>query len=306
MSMWKRSFVWCVSLLCLVWCVGAPGLVGCGDPPSSEVQAEVAQDASASEAPKEPTAPGPEPSEPPDTGSGSEPGKEGPEPRPGPEPGPGSEQGPEPQPEPQPEPGPEPRPEASLPEKPLTSGNCQQSDPKCPSGYICREDVSPAVCHQQCDPAQQNACAGGALCQVQNSGEGLCVQGKAAKRNEACDPQTICGFGLVCVFSGAGSTSGTCYTRCTLDTLQSCPSGEYCFLVHSRNGVCLKGTPGSLGEGADCNTTDQCQPGLVCFAPFGGGQSKCSALCDSQRPCPNQITCRQLKGAPTGSGACFQ
>ena len=208
-------------------------------------------------------------------------------------------------PEPTPEPAPEPTPERSAPDGPVVAGPCKEKQPKCAAGYVCRDDVKPAQCHRQCNPAQRGGCPSGHLCQVLSSGEGICVQGTEAKKGEKCNAQTICGFGLICVLSAAGSTAGTCYQRCTLDTLSGCPSSEYCFLVHSRNGVCLPGPAGSKPEGADCKRSNECTPGMVCFTPLNQ-KSRCAKLCDKAHSCTAPLRCRALKDAPADAGACIQ
>lgn len=231
---------------------------------------------------------------------GPEPGKE-----PGPEPGKeaGMDAGPEPGPEAGPEAGPEPAQEAGIPDGPVTQGPCQQSKPKCPTGYLCRDDVSPTQCHRVCDPNTANTCPSGALCLVLLSGEGLCVNGTPVKKGQACDNNKICEPGLICLRSSSSSPNGTCETRCTLKTQNVCPSGTFCLLVHSQNGVCIKGSPGTKAAGDACKVTTECAAGLVCFTPTQKSP-RCSTLCDKQNPCSQGQRCAPLQNAPQGAGAC--
>lgn len=216
-----------------------------------------------------------------------------------------SERGTEPQTEPVPdaqqkeafaEPTPE-RPQP--PEKGLTQGACQAKSPRCAPDYQCRDDVKPALCHLRCD-LDNPTCPGNTLCLALSTGEGICVQGTPAKETEACDTQRICGTGLVCVLTNP--PKGTCYRRCTLKQPQ-CKADEYCFLVHSKNGVCLKGSYGPKKAGEACKRTPECAKGLLCFAPFQQSL-RCAALCDADHPCPRGERCAPLKDAPKGAGAC--
>ncbi|TNE49071.1 MAG: hypothetical protein EP343_14485 [Deltaproteobacteria bacterium] len=249
------------------------------------------------------TEPGPEPSTGPEPGAepGAEPATN--EPTSQPEPGPEPSQEPTVQPEAGPEPGPEPTQEASNPDGPVIQGPCQSSKPKCPNGYLCRDDVSPTQCHRVCDPDQTNSCPGGALCLVLLSGDGICVNGTPVKKREACDNSKICEQGLICLRSSSSSPNGTCETRCTLKNQSVCPSGTFCYLVHSRNGVCFKGQAGSKSPGEACKQTTECAAGLVCFTPTQQSP-RCAALCDAQSPCPQGQRCAELQGAPENSGAC--
>lgn len=185
------------------------------------------------------------------------------------------------------------------PDAPVVGGNCQSSAPKCAAGYGCRDDATPPTCHRLCDP-NNPSCPSGTTCLVLSSGEGLCVQGNTVNKGEACDFNKICAKGLICVLSSG--SAGTCYQRCTLDALQ-CSSGEFCYLVHSKNGACLQGQAGQKAAGEACTRTTECATGLVCFVPLNQN-GRCAALCDTTHPCPQGKSCVELKDAPKGSGAC--
>ncbi|MBU49846.1 MAG: hypothetical protein CL920_18890 [Deltaproteobacteria bacterium] len=215
------------------------------------------------------------------------------------------EAGPEANPEPVTESAPEKTPQESAPEQvadaKITNGECQSSSPRCPPGYACRDDVSPAVCHLQCDPDKSNTCPAGRLCLTLSTGEGICVEGTSVKKGETCDTQKICEQGLICVLSSP--PTGTCYQRCTIDKT-TCPTGEFCYLAHSQNGACIPGSAGSKKAGEACTKTTECEVGTTCFQAFQQTDRTCATLCDPAHPCPTGKTCAQLEGAPKDTGAC--
>ena len=202
-------------------------------------------------------------------------------------------------PEPRPEPRPEPQPDKG---SDISTGVCKDSSPKCPDGYRCRDDVTPATCQKLCDPnAKVSDCPGGKACLVLQTGEAICVEGTIVKKGEKCDTQNICAQGLVCVLSSG--TSGKCYERCTVRD-QTCPSGQYCYLLHSFNGVCLAGSGGSKKPGEACTRSDECKTGTICFTPYQRS-ARCAELCDAKRPCATGFVCADIQGANRGTGACI-
>ena len=190
------------------------------------------------------------------------------------------------------------------PDRSPAAGPCRSGKPRCAAGYACRDDVSPPACRLVCDPWTRGACPPGNLCLVLSSGEGVCVQGSEVDEGDTCDPSRICGLGLLCVLSGSGGSTGTCHRRCTV-ARPGCKAEELCYLVHSRNGACIKGKAGTGAVGSPCKTAYDCAPLLICFQPTGQ-TPRCAELCDPSRKCPQGFACRPLKGAPVDFGACVK
>lgn len=191
------------------------------------------------------------------------------------------------------------------PESSVTSGPCQGQPTPCPSGYLCRDEVSPAQCHRTCDPDAANSCPTGAVCQVLISGDGICVVAKEVQQGGNCDNNNICGKGLICLRSSENSPDGLCEVRCTVKTQSVCAGGKFCYLIHSRNGICITGQAGTKKVGEECKTTPECAAGLVCFTPLNR-TARCAELCDTSIPCPTGDTCVELQNAPKGAGACLK
>jgi hypothetical protein len=172
-------------------------------------------------------------------------------------------------------------------------------DPRTPGRFIpCTSDAS-------CDEASGFACVEGTCRHPCRShfdcgGVGLCEPlGRGGTYCALTDPPTLPGGfysncangdcddtrGFVCVGAGIADTESYCSTDCEGDG--DCPTGFYCDVIQNSAGqnrdLCVP-----RGFCAECQSDTDCLaiPGGVC-AVDGGGERRCTALCDPGRnSCP--------------------
>jgi hypothetical protein len=148
------------------------------------------------------------------------------------------------------------------------------TDEDCLAGEVCaavRRDYR--VCIPACDPASQNLCADGAVCDLAG-----CLPGSLDPR-EACAWSRQCAFGHSCSWALDGEL-GRCVPACGHDS--DCPLGQACFHA-TCVAICDARLTGSCPPGYGCTFFGSCLP-RDC-APWGDNP-------DEPNGCAPDATCQ--------------
>jgi hypothetical protein len=132
------------------------------------------------------------------------------------------------------------------------------------------------MCLEYCDPATAVGCTMSQACEAVDAWAGVCGD---------CPAERNCS-GFCCPAGTACSSDGLCSagTSCNPLVTGACPTGEGCYAdALMSSWVCRPA--GALAEGAACERSEECQPGLSCFST--GGPKQCRMLCSA----PSSVGC---------------
>ncbi len=174
----------------------------------------------------------------------------------------------------------------------------------------------------------QCGCMGGQGCYDDGSGNRSCANAGSTGEGEICTGQTDCapglgctdvgagavsvplcsrycetdgdclGVGSLCISPVAGTTDTTCTQNCNPLTSAGCAAAASCQVAQESTGAMrffthCTGPTGTVGQGGNCTTATDCQPGFRC----SGLPGQCLRYCDTPGAsfplanCPGTLTC---------------
>jgi len=138
-----------------------------------------------------------------------------------------------------------------------------ESDDDCPTGNVCGEYESMAVC------------VPGELC-------------------ESCENSTQCGLNAPSCVNDADGV-GFCTKECNPGS-PNCGPGNKCFRpnFNNPNFYCGPITESCVGNGGNCEpcrANEDCLEGNICYTSFDTGERYCAVLCEKDENCPRDFRC---------------
>jgi hypothetical protein len=174
----------------------------------------------------------------------------------------------------------------------------------CSAGEYCRNVGTEQQERLGCVPADCSSdadCSGGTCVNFDNQ-YGTCVPAGTLQAGETCTVggSTGCVRGYFCRRLQSGSDAGVCSSLCQpWSSSTGCPSGQYCTLFTSREGICTDQVeqPPMAAYQAGCTEGNMCTDATRCFALSSDnfclkycrtGQSDCAGLSDPST-CDNYV-----------------
>ncbi|MEE8409230.1 MAG: hypothetical protein V3T05_06475 [Myxococcota bacterium] len=175
----------------------------------------------------------------------------------------------------------------------------------CLSNDICTS--GPCITYQNftyCSQTCTTSCPDGYKCQLVDS-QNVCVRKGAPEAGEPCTG--ACASGAICMGDGSGQ-GGTCHAECN-PTAPNCTGQDRCVELEGGGGVCWPPGTQQLGEECASASSGDCAPGLVCIGDQGTEPNviahcftECNGLqCNS---CGSAFQCLDLDDA-THTGICL-
>lgn len=164
-----------------------------------------------------------------------------------------------------------------------------------------RNPSDDASCHDTC-PIPGITCPGGGDCLAVTRTDGtkinLCVPKGTLVAGASCVPgdlSTRCLDGW-CLPSSPGSSSGTCYKRCTPGASGRCSSSQFCGDIGGGRGACFTKSTSSFQLDSSCRLVgNRCNGSLICIptsdsSSFGRCRTACTTP-GSKSNCPSSYEC---------------